>query len=59
MQWVANAVQKNNKNPILDAQINVTYSIIKKVQSILQLRVQIFGLKALQKILSSYSGAVK
>lgn len=52
MQWVAGAVQKmeNNSNPILEAQIDVTYSIIKKVQAMLLAKGHVFGLKALQKI---------
>jgi len=53
MQIVVDAVQKeeNDVNPILEAQINVTYSIIKKVQVMMQSNLHKFGLKALQKIL--------
>jgi hypothetical protein len=52
MQWVAEVVSRRdrNYNSLLEAQIDVTYSIVKKVHAMLQSRVHVFGLKALQKI---------
>ncbi len=52
MQWVAEVVSTRykNSNSLLEAQIDVTYSIVKKVHAMLQSRVHVFGLQALQKI---------